>query len=155
MTLAQFPTWALSSKVVVHGHCFVTLPFTINETLKWHSSLPILMQDSFWWWQCSVRYIFPPPASFWDFSPHQYLSGDNSVLNKSDKQSQYSSGDNSVLNGWLVTGFLTSRQLHRVTSGQSNSVISKHTFQNYSQKITLSLSQSNPQNQSLHKYKYT
>ena len=30
---------------------------TMNETLKWLSSLPILMQESFWWWQCSDRYI--------------------------------------------------------------------------------------------------
>ena len=29
----------------------------INETLKWLSSLTILMQESFWWWQCSDRYI--------------------------------------------------------------------------------------------------
>ena len=35
----------------------MTLPLTINETLKWFSSLPILMQESFWWWQCSNRYI--------------------------------------------------------------------------------------------------
>ena len=26
------------------------------ETLKWLSSLPTLMQESFWWWQCSDRY---------------------------------------------------------------------------------------------------
>ena len=32
------------SKVVVCGHCLVTLSLTINETLKWLSSLPILMQ---------------------------------------------------------------------------------------------------------------
>ena len=36
----------------------MTLPLTINETLKWLSSLPILMQKSFWWWQCSDRYIY-------------------------------------------------------------------------------------------------
>ena len=36
-----------------YGHCLVTLPCTINETLKWTTSLPILMQKSFWWWQCS------------------------------------------------------------------------------------------------------
>ena len=35
----------------------MTLSLTINETLKWLSSLPILMQKSFWWWQCSDRYI--------------------------------------------------------------------------------------------------
>ena len=44
-------------KVVVCGHCVVTLSLTINETLKWLSSLPILMQESFWWWQCSDRCI--------------------------------------------------------------------------------------------------
>ena len=32
-------------KVVVCGPCFVTLPFTINETFKWLSSLPMLMQE--------------------------------------------------------------------------------------------------------------
>ena len=35
------------SKVVVCG--LVTLPLAINGTLKWLSSLPILMQESFWW----------------------------------------------------------------------------------------------------------
>ena len=39
------------------------LSLTINETLKWLSSLPILMQESFWWWQCSDRYII-------SLSPH-------------------------------------------------------------------------------------
>ena len=34
----------LFKKVVVCGHCLVTLSLTINETLKWLSSLPILMQ---------------------------------------------------------------------------------------------------------------
>ena len=34
---------------VVCGHCLVTLSLTINETLKWLLSLPILMQESFWW----------------------------------------------------------------------------------------------------------
>ena len=33
-----------SSKVVVCGHGLVTLSLTVNETLKWLSSLPILMQ---------------------------------------------------------------------------------------------------------------
>ena len=33
-----------SSKVVVCEHGLVTLSLTINETLKWLSSLPILMQ---------------------------------------------------------------------------------------------------------------
>ena len=30
-------------------------PSLPTETLKWLSSLPILMQGSFWWWQCSDR----------------------------------------------------------------------------------------------------
>ena len=38
----------LFKKVVVCGHCLVLLFLTINEILKWLSSLPILMQDSFW-----------------------------------------------------------------------------------------------------------
>ena len=38
-----------SSKVVICGHGLVTLSLTINETLKWLSSLPTLMQESFWW----------------------------------------------------------------------------------------------------------
>ena len=45
-----------------------------TETLKWLSSLPILMQESFWWWQCSDRYIYdlplpPPPYPLPLFSP--------------------------------------------------------------------------------------
>ena len=43
-----------SSKNVIYGLCLVTLPCTIiNETLKWLTSLPILMRKSIWWWQCS------------------------------------------------------------------------------------------------------
>ena len=38
----------LFKKVVVCGHCLVTLSITINETLKWLSSLPILMPESLW-----------------------------------------------------------------------------------------------------------
>ena len=63
----------LSSKVVVCWHCLVTLSLTINETLKCLLSLPTLMHESFWWWQCSDRYIislfphlhtpFPPFSS--------------------------------------------------------------------------------------------
>ena len=48
------PVWPLRlsflfRKVVVCGHCPVTLSLAVNETLKWLSSLPILMQGSFWW----------------------------------------------------------------------------------------------------------
>ena len=44
-------------QVMVCGHCRVTLSLTVNETLKWLPSLPILMQESFWWWQSSDKYI--------------------------------------------------------------------------------------------------
>ena len=39
--------WTLSCDFVPHNY----------ETLKWLSSLSILMQESFWWRQCSDRYI--------------------------------------------------------------------------------------------------
>ena len=39
-----------SSKVAVCGRHPVTLSLTINETLKWLSLLPILMQESLFWW---------------------------------------------------------------------------------------------------------
>ena len=40
---------SFSSKMLwcVDMHCLVTLSLTVNETLKWLSSLPILMQESF------------------------------------------------------------------------------------------------------------
>ena len=50
----------------------MTLSHTSNETLKWFSSLNILMRESFWRWQCSDKYIIslftplhalPPPLS--------------------------------------------------------------------------------------------
>ena len=39
----------LFKKVVVCGQCLVILSLTINETLKWLSSLLILTQKSFCW----------------------------------------------------------------------------------------------------------
>ena len=39
----------------------MTLSVTINETLKRLSSLPIFMQESFWWRQSSGRYIISHP----------------------------------------------------------------------------------------------
>ena len=51
-----------SSKVVVCGHCLVTLPLTINETLKWLSLLPILMQESSGGDSVAIgMYNSPPP----------------------------------------------------------------------------------------------
>ena len=73
-TLARFRFCSpSSSKVVVCGHCLVTLSLTVNQALKWILSLPILMQESFWWWQCSdwyknshtsCTYLPPPPPFF-------------------------------------------------------------------------------------------
>ena len=38
---------SISSKVVIYGHCLVTLPCTTNATVKWLTSMPILMRKSF------------------------------------------------------------------------------------------------------------
>ena len=35
--------------VSLDGYCLVALSLTINETVKWLSLLPTLMQESFWW----------------------------------------------------------------------------------------------------------
>ena len=43
-----------SEKAVVYGHCLVTFPLTVNQTIKWLTLLPSVMQDWFWWRQCSV-----------------------------------------------------------------------------------------------------
>ena len=42
-----------------HTKKFFIINLLINETLKWLSSLPNLMQESFRWWQCSVSYSLP------------------------------------------------------------------------------------------------
>lgn len=39
-----------SSKVAVCGYCLLTLPPTDNDSLKWLSSLPVLMQNLLFWW---------------------------------------------------------------------------------------------------------
>ena len=53
--------------------CLVTLSLTVNETLSWLSTLPVFMQKSFWWSQCSIRYSppppLPPPPFQWDQPP--------------------------------------------------------------------------------------
>ena len=53
----------------------------MNEQ-KWLSLLPISIQESFWWWQCSIRYCFPPPLTSWDLGPRRHLFGDESAFNK-------------------------------------------------------------------------
>ena len=58
-----------------------TLPLTINETLEWLSSLPICMQESFWWWRRSNRYSFYSPPASWGLVSCQCLFRDRSVLN--------------------------------------------------------------------------
>ena len=58
-SLSSIPFWLsfLFKMVMVCGQWLVTLSLTINKTLKWLSLLPTLMQESFWWRQCSDRYI--------------------------------------------------------------------------------------------------
>ena len=82
-----------SSKAVVYGLCFVTLPCIVTATLKWLSSLPVIMLESFWWWRCSIRCSLPFPPTSWDPGPHQYLSGDILALNKSNEWT--------VINHWM------------------------------------------------------
>ena len=38
-------SFLFSSKIVVYGHCLVTLPTQLMKTLKWLTQLPILMQN--------------------------------------------------------------------------------------------------------------
>ena len=57
-----------SSNIVVYRHCLVTLPCTINETLKWlatlryHSHGDIVALD--------ISFLSPPTS--WDFGPRLY-----------------------------------------------------------------------------------
>ena len=56
-------TWARQDKSSAETlQLTVDTSLRINETLKWLSSLPILMQESFWWWQRSDRYIISPTS---------------------------------------------------------------------------------------------
>ena len=48
-SLLAVVTWCLNSSSL---NCA-----TSTETLEWLSSLPVLMQESFWWEQCSDRHI--------------------------------------------------------------------------------------------------
>ena len=44
-----FSQTCMNPKIVIHGLSLVTLPCTMNETIKWLTSLPILMRKYFWW----------------------------------------------------------------------------------------------------------
>ena len=46
----------------------MTVSLTVNEMLKWLSSLPMVMQESFWWLQYSGRYIISLPPSLFPVS---------------------------------------------------------------------------------------
>ena len=67
----------------------VILSLTINEALKWFSSLPILKLESFWWWRYSVSSSPPPlPPTPCPLPPgisEQYLFRHNSALNQSNQ----------------------------------------------------------------------
>ena len=47
----------LFKKVVVWGHCLVSLSIASYWNIQMALIAAILMQRSFWWWQCSDRYI--------------------------------------------------------------------------------------------------
>ena len=80
-----------------------------TETLKWLSLLPIFMQESFWWWQCSDSYIISLSphlhTPFHPFSPslislkvsvdvkhHDYLLTYRFWLNSARRRDSYFSG---------------------------------------------------------------
>ena len=106
---------------MVCGHCLVTLSFTINETLKWPSSLSTLMQESFWW--CSDRYIislFPhhhtpsplPPSLISlvvsvDVKHHVYVYFSRERRNCANREAKH--GSNEVK--WIIFCFSCSQQL--------------------------------------------
>ena len=90
--------------------CEVTLPLTVNGTSEWLALPPIIMQNSLWWWQCSVRNSSPathllgspsPPVPLqrqlciepvWQTETTVHWTSltnrDNCALNQSDKQRQ-------------------------------------------------------------------
>ena len=52
----------LSSNVVVCGHCLCDCPAQLLEHYNGSHRCPSsFIQESFWWWQCSVRYSLPLP----------------------------------------------------------------------------------------------
>ena len=79
----------LSSKVVVCGHCLVTLSLTINQTLKWLSSLPVLMHNHSGGDSGAIG--VPPPTlpsspTSWDLGSREYLSEVNLTLSESNER---------------------------------------------------------------------
>ena len=64
----------------------VTVPLTVNETLKWFSSLPIFMQKSFFGGDSVESRIVSRTLTSWDLGASQYLSGDNSALDKTNER---------------------------------------------------------------------
>ena len=99
-------------------------PSLPTETLKWLSSLPILMQKSFWWRQCRDRYIIynlpPPPPPYplppalislvvsVDVNHHVYLltllhSGLHCLCRSFDSFSTQLRTETSTVVRWVVT----------------------------------------------------
>ena len=60
----------------------MTSLLTIDKIFKCLSSLPLSIQESLWWWQCSVMYSFPLSLPTGISIPGQYILGDNSLINK-------------------------------------------------------------------------
>ena len=72
----------LSLNFVLYGHGLVIFPLTIKATLKRLTSLPVhrTNTESFWWWQCSVRYSLPLPPPPGISVPASTSSGDTVAL---------------------------------------------------------------------------
>ena len=60
----------------------MTSLLTIDKIFKCLSSLPLSIQESLWWWQCSIMYSFPLSLPTGISVPGQYVLGDNSLINK-------------------------------------------------------------------------
>ena len=63
-----------SSRIVVYGHCLVTLSGTMSKTFKWLTTLPFLIPKSFCWWQCCVRYKLPLPSYLLGFRSPSFIT---------------------------------------------------------------------------------
>ena len=69
-------------KAAVHGCSLIVTMFLNNKwNIKLANATVILMQESSWWWQCTLGTDFPFLHS-WDLSPHQYPSRHSMALHK-------------------------------------------------------------------------
>ena len=80
-TLLRFGS-SFSSKGVVHGHCLVTVPRTVNQTLKWldHVAGHLILNAEIIP-VMSIRYKLPrlSPLTSWDFGSGLYHQSDTGL----------------------------------------------------------------------------